>query len=197
MTHVTCRPTAKNLDQLRNPMLGNRVWATFTFLLPFYGHYTKQHVLNTKGCWWRKVFHVLADGNYCIWIRKGEDAGILLCGLLQHLHTSKYINKTFTFEKFENKTNWWLPRAAHQSTCSVLSTCQWILLQKQRCQTVQISEEHRCRGTLQADCRWTGLLPPGLHSHQQAMQQRQITTPVVARQYDPPMIIITIINRFV
>jgi len=31
MTHVTCRLTAKNRDQLRNPTLGNRVWATFTF----------------------------------------------------------------------------------------------------------------------------------------------------------------------
>ena len=30
MTHVTCRLTAKNRDQLRNPMLGNRVWATIT-----------------------------------------------------------------------------------------------------------------------------------------------------------------------
>ena len=30
MTHVTCRLTAKNRDQLRNPTLGNRVWATFT-----------------------------------------------------------------------------------------------------------------------------------------------------------------------
>ena len=29
MTHVTCRLTAKNRDQLRNPTLGNRVWATF------------------------------------------------------------------------------------------------------------------------------------------------------------------------
>ena len=29
MTHVTCRLTAKNRDQLRNPALGNRVWATF------------------------------------------------------------------------------------------------------------------------------------------------------------------------
>jgi len=30
MTHVTCRQIAKNRDQLRNPTLGNRVWATFT-----------------------------------------------------------------------------------------------------------------------------------------------------------------------
>ena len=29
MTHVICRLTAKNLDQLRNPTLSNRVWATF------------------------------------------------------------------------------------------------------------------------------------------------------------------------
>ena len=32
MTHVTCRLTAKNRDQLRNPTLGNRVWA-LSFLL--------------------------------------------------------------------------------------------------------------------------------------------------------------------
>jgi len=32
MTHVTCRLTAKNRDQPRNPTLGNRAWATFTFL---------------------------------------------------------------------------------------------------------------------------------------------------------------------
>ena len=31
MTHVTCRLTAKNRDQFRNPTLGSRVWATFTF----------------------------------------------------------------------------------------------------------------------------------------------------------------------
>ena len=33
MTHVTCRLTAKNRDQLRNPTLGNRVRATFTFFV--------------------------------------------------------------------------------------------------------------------------------------------------------------------
>ena len=32
MTCVTCKLTAKDWDQLRNPMLGNRVWATFTLL---------------------------------------------------------------------------------------------------------------------------------------------------------------------
>jgi len=29
MTHVTYGLTAKGRDQLRNPTLGNRVWATF------------------------------------------------------------------------------------------------------------------------------------------------------------------------
>jgi len=33
MTHVTYKLTAKNRDQLQNPTLGNRVWATFTFLV--------------------------------------------------------------------------------------------------------------------------------------------------------------------
>jgi len=33
MTHVTCKLTAKNRDQLRNPTLGNRVWATFYYLI--------------------------------------------------------------------------------------------------------------------------------------------------------------------
>ena len=32
MTHITCRLTAKNRDQLRNTTLGNRVWAPFIFL---------------------------------------------------------------------------------------------------------------------------------------------------------------------
>jgi len=35
MTHITCRLTAKKRDQLRNPTVGNRVWATF-MPLPFY-----------------------------------------------------------------------------------------------------------------------------------------------------------------
>ena len=33
MTHVTCRLTAKYRDQLRNPTLGNRVWATVFYKL--------------------------------------------------------------------------------------------------------------------------------------------------------------------
>jgi len=36
MTHVTCRLTAKNRDQLWNTTLGIRVWATFTFFRSLY-----------------------------------------------------------------------------------------------------------------------------------------------------------------
>jgi len=38
MTHATCRLTAKNRDQLRNPTLGNRVWVTFLPHLPTAPH---------------------------------------------------------------------------------------------------------------------------------------------------------------
>ena len=37
MTHITCRLTAKNQDQLRNRTLGNRVWATFLATQPTAG----------------------------------------------------------------------------------------------------------------------------------------------------------------
>jgi len=43
MTHVTCRLTAKNWDQLRNTTLGNRVWATFTFLPCLGSSYSTAH----------------------------------------------------------------------------------------------------------------------------------------------------------
>ena len=39
MTHVTCGLIAKNRDQLRNPTLGNRVWATFTFRPKYFEHF--------------------------------------------------------------------------------------------------------------------------------------------------------------
>ena len=37
MTHVTCRLTAKNRDQLRNLTLSNRVWAAFAVIYPHLG----------------------------------------------------------------------------------------------------------------------------------------------------------------
>jgi len=47
MTHVTCRLTANNRDQLRNPTLGNRVWATFfnitAISLPFFLNINQRH----------------------------------------------------------------------------------------------------------------------------------------------------------
>jgi len=54
MTHVTCRLTAKNRDQLRNPTLGNRVWATFYYLIWLISSYQKTTRVNmistSRGC---------------------------------------------------------------------------------------------------------------------------------------------------
>ena len=47
MTHVTCRLTAQNCDQLRNPTLGNRVRATFTFT---YRRHAAEHNLPWVAC---------------------------------------------------------------------------------------------------------------------------------------------------
>jgi len=57
MTHVTCRLTAKNRNQLRNPTLGNRVRATFTFTL--YHDVPSSQTLSLSS--WRRV----ADLCYC------------------------------------------------------------------------------------------------------------------------------------
>ena len=53
MIHVTRRLTAKNRDQLRNPMLSNRVWATFTFYL--YGVFLVSEVGRLYGSKWMDV----------------------------------------------------------------------------------------------------------------------------------------------
>ena len=50
MTHRTCRLTAKNQDQLQNPTLGNRVWATFT-LFNITWH-NSVHLLWHRVAWW-------------------------------------------------------------------------------------------------------------------------------------------------
>ena len=50
MTHVTSRLTAKNRDQLRNPTLGNRAWATFTFLVFSPGPQSEAHSWLATSC---------------------------------------------------------------------------------------------------------------------------------------------------
>ena len=53
MTHVTCRLTAKNRDQLRNPALGSRVWATFVLIFSFQCF--------SATCWWIKAVVITAS----------------------------------------------------------------------------------------------------------------------------------------
>jgi len=49
MTYVTCSLTDKHRDQLRNPMPGNGVWATFTFnnnkLMHLYSPVKQQNII--------------------------------------------------------------------------------------------------------------------------------------------------------
>jgi len=75
MTHVTCRLTAKNRDQLRNPTLGNRVWAAFTlecfcagaqsgkFSYTIYVHIFDRGIfLSLDNSYWSKVPERLSPG---------------------------------------------------------------------------------------------------------------------------------------
>ena len=66
MTHATCRLTAKNLDQLRNPTLGNRVWATFTFIVSLVRlvncYYVEYHALKSREC------HVASGDNFSMFL---------------------------------------------------------------------------------------------------------------------------------
>ena len=69
MTHVTCRLTAKNRDQLRNPTtFGNRVWATFTFLhvnLAF-SSLSQDNIRVSVECCSGVLFQsVIGHGGYC------------------------------------------------------------------------------------------------------------------------------------
>jgi len=78
MTYVTCRQTAKNRDQLRNPMLGNRVWATFTFF--------------TVHC----LLHAVVYWGVYAGIRRIPTSGFFLTAIL----TTVIINKQGTFRPF-------------------------------------------------------------------------------------------------
>ena len=91
MTHVTCRLTAKNRDQLQNPTLGNRVWATFfTYhggmcndVVPCYRVTVDTLTLQLSLVWWLLVWLlVLADDAF--------SALTLLVGLQQGIPACKH-----------------------------------------------------------------------------------------------------------
>jgi len=62
MTHVTCRLTVKNRDQLQKPTLGNRVWATFLHFLHFDEHQSTWHRNTSEASEWLSL---LNDGPAC------------------------------------------------------------------------------------------------------------------------------------
>ena len=76
MTHMTCRLTAKNRDQLQNPTLGNRVWATFFipisvifyFLTTLYACVSLWRILvffSWRSCWRKTRSSVRQLSSYC------------------------------------------------------------------------------------------------------------------------------------
>ena len=74
MTHISCRLTAKNRDQLRNPTLGNREgpWATFTFTSAFSGFH-----------WWGMTLKCRTDGLWCTQERRIMGFAITRCAGMQ------------------------------------------------------------------------------------------------------------------
>ena len=73
MTHVTCRLTVKNRDQLRNPTLSNELWATFPFfcLSPSTGVGSKFYISTTFITGMMNCMH-LAGGRDCNPSRDGR-----------------------------------------------------------------------------------------------------------------------------
>ena len=69
MTHITYGLTAKNRDQLRNPILGNRVWATSTFFTTLTSGFDFQHRVS---CWCSLVTMAL-NAPFCA---RGIDRGV-------------------------------------------------------------------------------------------------------------------------
>jgi len=64
ITHVTCRLTAKNRDQLRNPTLGNRVWVTFAFLsVAVASGHCDCSLFSKMGDWSVKIWILQCSGN--------------------------------------------------------------------------------------------------------------------------------------
>ena len=61
MTHITCRLTAKNRDQLRNPTLGNRVWATFLHCLDVLRDLVQEEDMERNG--WTMSENIVRDVN--------------------------------------------------------------------------------------------------------------------------------------
>jgi len=89
MTHVTCRLTAKQWDQLRNPTLCNREWATFTFylsLLLISSHLSPLPISSFHNGW-----GVYGNGSAAAWCF----TDVLVLGMAVSLMSNKLLCKLF------------------------------------------------------------------------------------------------------
>jgi len=102
MTHVTRRRTAKNEDQLRNPTLGSRVWATLTFyrLLLCRGRPAERGVVvhdevAGRGKWYELVIQTPPPGVAPMATRSPPDV-LSVRSMLQHLHVLQVVRAAAT-----------------------------------------------------------------------------------------------------
>ena len=118
MTHVTCRLTAKNRDQLRNATLGNRVWAIFSsvgkYRCAIYIFFIKRDVYSEKNqVNRRKIVHQSCNP-YSARVKKmTQDTAVVTFGPVvseicsrtdRHIHTNTFITiLRFPARKGENK----------------------------------------------------------------------------------------------
>ena len=72
MTHITCRLTAKNRNQLRNPTIRNRVWTTFTTL-------ETSNFVHGLAMW--SLSFLMSECMFATWAWSGSREQFLHCGL--------------------------------------------------------------------------------------------------------------------
>jgi len=119
MTHVTCRLTAKNRDQLRNPTLGNRVLATFAFLVVCCGeccHCLLMFTDSADGSLWEQLAILDSDSN------DAPDRGFTLG---QHCCRGNIRSHTFRGRAERSFLALWVPAAPGWSElCQVVQGMQ-------------------------------------------------------------------------
>ena len=96
MTHVTCRLTANNRDQLRNPTLGNPVWATFTFLLANIASY-RISFLDCGRCTWFERISMAVILLNCVTLGMFQPCDDIVCSSLRCRILEAFDHAIFVF----------------------------------------------------------------------------------------------------
>ena len=155
MTHVTCRLTTKNRDQLRDPTFGNRVLATFTFLLLIiYVISEKKTICNplahptwkctTLTCEVPNFFY-LTEGLHCTCIFRTCVFQYLRFQRPQCYRQTTDVTHAVDIIRSPSLSIFQVPVLSDQSVASVLSSSiNWLLIRSRRtrCITQQAHQSH-------------------------------------------------------